>query len=75
MEEKKHLRITHFKTTGSKSYIYYYTDDDHPDGAFKLVLAGIPEDDFWYSYDKTHKTRDVKSVFKYFSKYCFKEFL
>ena len=57
--------IIHFKTLGSKCYLYMTTDEEDP---FKLVMSGVPEQYFWDAYDKTHKKRTEKDVFKFFEK-------
>ena len=64
--ERKGLKIDAFKTIGSKAYIYHYTDNKHPEGAFKVVLGGIPEQDFWDSFDKVYNERTIENVFKFF---------
>lgn len=61
--EKKNLQIDHFKTFGSKAYIYHYTDNKHPDGDIKLVLGGIPKENFWESF----RNSGVEDPFDYFS--------
>ena len=60
-------QITHFKTLGTKTYLYWYTDKKYPSGNFKLVLSGIPADDFWKSYylSKPHDTCIVENKDKY----------
>ena len=65
-EHSNDLTIYHFKTIGSKAYIYYYTDKDHPNGDYKLVLAGIPEEDFWKSYYAQYKELKEEYVFAFF---------
>lgn len=72
-ESSKNKVIHHFKTIGVKSYLYYYTDNEHPDGAFELVLSGIPEEFFWKAYYKKYpkalnKEDEVERIFKFFNK-------
>lgn len=57
-----HKDIVHFKTLGSKAYLYLTRD-----GEYKLVMSGIPEQYFWEAYDKKYKTRTEKKVFDFFN--------
>lgn len=43
---KHNLKIDKFKTIAAKSYIYHYTDDKHPLGAYKIVMSGIDKDQY-----------------------------
>ena len=69
---RKGLQIDHFKTLSSKTYIYHYTDKDHPEGAYKVCLCGIPTDFFWSSYHtylEEHKlTEDKYTPIDFFEK-------
>lgn len=53
--------IVHFKTLGSKCYMYMLSD-----GTFKLVMSGVPEQYFWEAYDKKYSKRTEKKVFDFF---------
>lgn len=73
-DSSKGLTITHFKTIGAKAYLYFYKDNEHKHGAWKLVLAGIPEEFFWKAYAEAHpvckiadKEHEILNVFKFFS--------
>lgn len=74
-ESRKHLSIKHFKTLGPKQYLYFYTDDKHQHGDWKLVLAGISEEYFWEAYATkypvckiTDKENEIKRIFDFFEK-------
>lgn len=43
-KSRHNFKIDEFITTGAKSYAYHYTDDKHPDGDYKIVMAGIPNE-------------------------------
>lgn len=66
---RKGTKIYRFKTISAKTYIYYYTDNEHPEGKVKVVIGGISDSDFWASYeeqtgDLTHNT--INRVFTFF---------
>ena len=66
---RKGINIFRFKTISAKTYIYYYTDNKHPEGAVKVVIGGIPEEDFWDSYEletKDYKHEDIPKIFDFF---------
>ena len=74
-ENRRNLSIKHFKTLGPKQYIYFYTDDKHPHGAWKIVLAGISEEYFWQAYAEKYpvckisdKENEIKRIFDFFEK-------
>lgn len=57
------VKIKRFKSLGAKAYLYITEDNK-----YKLVLAGIPEEYFWASYDKKYSIRDEKHIFDFFEK-------
>lgn len=69
-ESRKNLKIDAFSTLSEKTYLYHYTDIEHPNGAWKLVLSGCPAKAFWDAYDKEHPLdydhKNVEQIIKFF---------
>ena len=52
-KHRKNFKIDEFITTGTKCYAYHYTDKKHPEGAYEIVMAGIPKEAVREAWEKS----------------------
>lgn len=64
--KRNNLVIDRFKTIGSKTYIYHYTDNDNPNGNYKIIISGIPVKFFEQSYEEYLAKGGKKDKISYF---------